>query len=511
MRVARRTFLTSTMASIAAPAVARLAWADAPPTTLKLHHFVSSVSSGHDKFLAPWARKVEADSGGRIRIDIFPSMQLGGAPADLFDQARDGVADIVWAVPSLTPGRFPKIEMFELPFVPARRALVSSKAIEDFAAANLKDEFSEIHPICFSCTDRGLVHANRPVQMIDDIKGLRLHVQTRLAGEAVRVLGAQPVPMPFPQLPLAITQHIIDGCVDPWHVVPPLKLNDLLKTHTDFSDSSLSTTTFVLAMNKAAYERLPRDLKTVLDNNSGQLAAGMAGAMWDVQAAAVADMVVQRGDTIVTLLPEAVAHWRKATEPVVDGWLKAMKEQKVDGGKLLASARVLLAKYTNEPEPQPSQTPAASEQQAVTQPQPEAKAETATMPKADAPPAKPVPATTPSPVAKPAPPPASAPHVATQTPASTPTMRVTTPAPATAPAAPVAKPVPPTPPTVAVAPPAPTHAPPPTAAVAPAAPTTAPPPTVAVVPPAPPSVPAPPIPKLVPAAASPPKTLDIPL
>src|ERR1700730_9535056 len=196
MRVARRTFLASTMAAVAAPAVIRLSWADAPQFTLKLQHAFSSVSSGHDKFLAPWARKVEADSGGRIRIDIFPSMQLGGRPVQLFDQARDGFADIAWAAPSNTPGRFPKIEVFELPFVPSRRALVSSKAVEDFAEAELKDEFREVHPICFSCPDRGVVHANRAVRTIEDIKGLRLHVQTRFAGDAVRALGGRAVPMP---------------------------------------------------------------------------------------------------------------------------------------------------------------------------------------------------------------------------------------------------------------------------------------------------------------------------
>ena len=90
---------------------------------------------------------------------------------------------------------------------------------------------------------------------------------------------------------------------------------------------SLSSRTYVLAMNKDAYDRLPRDLKTVLDANSNALAAGMAGAMWDLQAAAVAENVAERGDVIVTLLPEAVAHWRRETEPVVTAWLKDMKEQ----------------------------------------------------------------------------------------------------------------------------------------------------------------------------------------
>ncbi len=496
MRVARRTFLATTMASVAAPAVMRIALADAPQFSFKLHHAFSSVSSAHDKFLAPWARQVEAQSGGRIRIDLFPSMQLGGAPTDLFDQARDGVVDLAWAQPCNTPGRFPKIEVFELPFVPSRRALVSSKAIQDYANANLADEFREVHPICFSCSDRGVLHTNRPVHTIEEIRDLRLHVQTRFAVEAVHWLGAIAVPMPSAQLPLAIAQHVVDGGIDPWNIVPTFKLNDLLKTHTEFSDSSLSTTTFVLAMNKATYDKLPRDLKTVIDNNSGQPAASIAGAMWDVQAAAVVDMVGGRGDPITTLLPEAVARWRKATEPVIEAWLKDMKEHKVDGGKLLANARALLAKYVNEPEPQPSQMARAPQQPD------EAKADTTTPPKVEATSSTPA-SSTPTP-----PKPAVKPTVSATTPATqptpTPTATAPSPAPAVKPAAPVAQPAPAT---ASVTPaPSPAPAAPPVAAPAqtpPPAPVASPPPAAA---PTPPVAAAP-----VPVHPPPPKTLDIPL
>ena len=306
MASSRRNFLASTVASLAAPAFVRAARGAAPYVTLKLHHALSSVSCAHANFLVPWARNVEAQSGGRIRIDIFPSMQLGGQPAELFDQARDRVADIVWAMPSKTPGRFPKIELFELPFVPPRRALVSSKAVEDFSAEYLKDEFGEVHPICFSCADRGILHAHRPIETVAEIKGLRLDVRTRFAGEAVQALDGRAVPVPSGQLPLAITRRVVDGCIIPWDMVPALKLDDFLKAHTDFADYSLSTTTYVLAMNKTAYQNLPADLQKVIDGNSGQLAASMAGAMWDLQANAVADTVSQRGDRLVTLAPEAV-------------------------------------------------------------------------------------------------------------------------------------------------------------------------------------------------------------
>ena len=403
MRVARRSFLASIIGcAAAAPALLpRRVQADAPQLTLKMHHSFSSVSGVHDRFLVPWARKVEADSGGHIRIDIYPSMQLGGAPAQLFDQARDGLADIVWTVPSHTPGRFPKIEAFELPFVPASRALVSSKAIEDYAAANLADEFREVRPLCFSCRDRAVVHATRTLQGFEELRGLKLHVPNRLADEAVRALGGQAVAMPISQVLLALSGRVINGCLDPWDAAPGLKLYDVLKAHTDFADAALSTTAFVLAMNRGAYDRLPRPLKSVIDANSGQPAAGMAGAMWDVEAAGAVALARERGDAVTVLPPKEVLRWRRATEPVIAAWLKQMKERRIDGDKLLADIRELLEKYAGEPEPQPPPRPSpqpAPEQKVVAQPQPrpEAKVEP---PKAAAPAPAATPAAKPPPAA----------------------------------------------------------------------------------------------------------------
>jgi TRAP-type C4-dicarboxylate transport system substrate-binding protein len=391
MAVGRRVILASAAASLAAPALLRMARADTSPAhvALKLHHAFSSVSCLHTDFLAPWARRIGEQSGGAIRIDIYPSMALGGQPAALFDQARDGVADIVWAMPSKTPGRFPKIELFELPFVPPRRALVGSKAIEDFAAEHLMDEFREIHPICFACSDRGILHASRPIRTVAEVKGLRFDVRTRFAAAAIALLGGRPVPTPSAQLPLAITRHVVDGCILPWDMVPALKLDDLTKAHTDFADDTLSTTTAVLAMNKTAYEKLSPDLKKVIDDNSGQVAASMAGTMWDLKAKAVSDAVSQSGDLIVTLDPDAVTRWRKATQPVIDAWRKDMKTRKTDGDKLLASARELFVKYANVPVPQPPAPPKPPVTEAKVEPAPPAKTDS------------PVPA--PQPVAKPIP------------------------------------------------------------------------------------------------------------
>jgi hypothetical protein len=307
----------------------------------------------------------------------------------------------------------------------------------------------------------------------------------------MRVLGARPVVMPSAQLPAAITEHVVDGCLDPWHLVPPLRLNDLLRFHTEFSDRSPSARTYVLAMNKASFDRLPRELKSVIDSNSGQVAAAMAGAMWDQQAAAVANMVVERGDLIVTLLPEAVARWRKATEPVIDTWRKEIKEQKIEGAKLIAAANALLTKYTNEPVPQSVQASPPTQQQAVAQPpQPQAPANAA-----------------PKPASNPTSPPASAGPSAGQPvrsavrPAAAPQPAQPQPPAQAATAAPVslAPPSPAAPP--AAAPPTAT-APPAAAAPGPSPPAPAAQPSLAV-------APAPPAPSPMPKPI--PKALDIPL
>jgi TRAP-type transport system periplasmic protein len=348
MKPTRRHFLSLVGAGVAAPALLREGYAQAPQVTLRMHHFLPPVSNGHAKFLAPWAQKVQQESGGRIKVDIFPAMQLGGTPPQLYDQARDGVVDLVWTLPGNTPGRFPVSETFELPFVPHRKAVVNSLAFQEFANAFMKDEFKEVHPICFWTHDHGLVHANKPVKTLEDMKGLKLRFPTRLAGEALRSLGVNAIGMPIPQVPESLAQRVIDGTVVPWEVVPSIKVHELVKNHTEIPGSpTFYVATFILAMNKAKYESLPADLKAVVDANSGQAAAAVAGKVWDEQAVVVSDMVKKRGNTIITLTEDEAARWRKATDPVVETWMKTTKERGLDGQKLLDGARAAIKKHEN--------------------------------------------------------------------------------------------------------------------------------------------------------------------
>ncbi len=345
MTINRRTLLAQSGAMVAAPFIVTSARAQAQ-VTLKLHHFLPPVSNGHAKMLAPWAKKVEADSQGRIKIDIYPSMQLGGTPPQLYDQARDGVVDIVWTLPGSTPGRFPTTEVFELPFICAEKGLVNAKASQEFANTYLKDEVKDVKLLSYWAHDAGHLHTNKQVKTLEDMKGMKLRNPTRLAGEALKALGAVSVGMPVPQVPESLAQRVIDGAVVPWEVVPAVKVHELVKFHTEIKGSpTLYAASFFLAMNKAKYESLPADLQAVIDRNSGLAFAEMAGKMWDDEAVRVRDMVAKRGNTITPLADDEKARWIKATEPVQAAWIEQMKAKNIDGAKMIEAARALVAKH----------------------------------------------------------------------------------------------------------------------------------------------------------------------
>ena len=76
----------------------------AQQVTLKLHHFVPAQSNQQKYWFEPWAKKLEQESGGRLKVEIYPSMQLGGKQPQLYDQVKDGVVDIAWTVIRHHPG-----------------------------------------------------------------------------------------------------------------------------------------------------------------------------------------------------------------------------------------------------------------------------------------------------------------------------------------------------------------------------------------------------------------------
>jgi TRAP-type C4-dicarboxylate transport system substrate-binding protein len=248
--------------------------------TLKFHTFMAPQSNVWRSMLVPWMEKVEKDSGGRIQFEKYPSMQLGGTPLQLYDQARDGVVDVVWTLAGNTPGRFPRVEVFELPFM-MTSAEATSRAYWEYTQTCASGEFKDTQLLAVNVHGPGMFHSrDKQIRNVGDLKGMKVRGPTRAVTRMLGALGATPVGMPLPQIPDALSKGVVDAVVIPWEVTTAVKVDELAKFHTEFDPAAggLYTTAFVVAMNKAKYDSLPADLKRIIDQNSGIDASGLLGA-----------------------------------------------------------------------------------------------------------------------------------------------------------------------------------------------------------------------------------------
>lgn len=340
----RRSILKMTAAAVLA-SLALAAPALAQDVTLKLHQFLPAQANVPKLILDVWADNVERDSGGRIKVDRFPSMQLGGTPPELIDQAIDGIADVVWTVVGYTPGRFPSTEVFELPFM-VSDARAASSAYWQMFERHMKDgEFADVHILGTWVHGPGMFHINRPVQHPADLQGMKIRGGSRMVNQLLELVGATPVGMPVPAISESLSKGVIDGATIPWEVTPALKVSELVHNHTEFEGPGLYTLTFVLAMNKAVYDGLPDDLKAVIDKNSGldfSIFAGGTQADADGPARQVA---VGLGNGIVTIPASETAEWRTLVEPIYANWVAEMQGKGIDGQALIDEARSLMDAY----------------------------------------------------------------------------------------------------------------------------------------------------------------------
>jgi len=313
--------------------------------TLRLHQMLPQQATIPARALIPWAQKVERESGGRIKVQLFHAMQLGGTPPQLFDQAKDGVVDLTWTVLGYTPGRFNKSEVFELPFM-SGSAELSSRAFWEYAEKYAADEFKDVKLIALHTHGPGLFHTKTPVTGLESLRGMKVRGGSRVISNMLTKLGATPVGMPVPAVTDALSKGVIDGTTIPWEVTPSLKVTELVKNHTTFAGKEgLYTQTFAFSMNKASYDKLPADLKKVIDANAGIETSAFFGKAMDDGDKVGREIAVKAGNNIVALDVAETQRWRRTASTVETDWVNEMKGKNIDGAKLVAEARALIAKY----------------------------------------------------------------------------------------------------------------------------------------------------------------------
>ena len=343
--IQRRTLLKSTAAvALGAPALSGLAQ---QAVTLKFHTFMAPQSNVWLTMHKPWMEKVEKESGGRIKFEAYPAMQLGGTPVQLYDQAKDGVVDIVWTLPANTAGRFPRIEVFELPFI-MNNAEATSKAYWEYTQTMAPDEFKDVQVLALHVHGPGMFHTkDKLIKHPDDLKGMKLRGPTRQITKMLGYIGATPVGMPLPQIPDALSKGTIEGCVIPWEVVPSVKVHELTKFHSEFEPAggALYTTTFVMGMNKAKYNSLAQDLKKIIDNNSGMATSGWLGKVQQGNDPNGRKAAEDRKNTIYTIPAADAQEFKRKSRLVEVEWVEDMNKRGHDGKKLLETARALIEKH----------------------------------------------------------------------------------------------------------------------------------------------------------------------
>ncbi len=315
--------------------------------TLKFHTFMAPMSNVWLTMHKPWMDKVEKDSGGRIKFEAYPAMQLGGTPVQLYDQARDGVVDIVWTLPGNTAGRFPRIEVFELPFM-MNNAEATSKAYWEYFQTQAADEFKETQVIALHVHGPGMFHSvNKPIKSAADLKGMKVRGPTRQVTKMLGAVGATPVGMPLPQIPDALSKGTVEACVIPWEVVPSVKVHELTKFHSEFpaTGPALYTTTFVMAMNKSKYESLAPDLKKIIDANSGMGASAWLGKTQQGNDPNGRKAAADRGNTIYTFSAAEAQEFVKLSSSIDEEWIADMDKRGFKGKQLIDAAKALIAKH----------------------------------------------------------------------------------------------------------------------------------------------------------------------
>lgn len=341
----KRNFIKTAIAGlVTAAAISGSAYAQ--EVTLRLHQFLPPPATVPAKILKPWATAVEEASGGRIKIEHFDAMSLGGRPPELMDQARDGVVDLSMTVVGYTPGRFPRTEVFELPFIMTNPVATASAYWEMVETDWQSNEYKDVKVLGAWVHGPGVVHSKDGVNSLEDMKGLTVRGPTRIINDMLSELGAEPVGMPLPAIPEALSKGVVKGTVIPWEVTPAIRLSELVDNHTEFSgDEALYAATIVLVMNKAKYDALPDDLKAVIDEASGaKLSQFATQVMWDEDAPA-RKIAEAAGNTIIELDEAEVARWKAAAEPVISRWIAEMDGKGIDGAALIEQAKALIKKH----------------------------------------------------------------------------------------------------------------------------------------------------------------------
>lgn len=342
-----KSFKTFAGIAMAIASLAAVNSVHAQEVTLKFQHIWPAAGATPVQTIQPWCNKIATESSNKMKCQIFASMSAGGTPPQLVDRVKDGVDDLVITLPGYTAGRFPSLEVFELPFMTGQ-AEAASKAVWEYAQKYSVKEFPGTKVLAAWVHDEGYIHvAGKQVKTMADLKGMKIRSPHRSGLKMLNALGASPIAMSIFGVQDAIGKGTLDGAMVPWEAASDFRISDVAKftTETPQSRPAMYTAVLVFLMNQAKYDALPADLKKVIDNNSGAQLSGTFGKRWDDSLEPAKKAMIAKGSQVYVLPAAEVDQWMKMVEPVAGEWITDMEKRNLPAKAMMTDAKALLAKY----------------------------------------------------------------------------------------------------------------------------------------------------------------------
>lgn len=324
-----------TMGAVAVSGLApRIASAQA--TLLKYGWMGPASEPTYVKSMAPFGAAITADSGGTLKVDMYPGGTLGKDPSGQIKYVMDGVLDIAYIIPSYTPGRFPDNGLFELPGL-YRTASEASLALWRMYQKGLLRGYEELEVLQLATTFPNLIHTREPVKSLEDLAGKKLRVSGPTAADTVRALGAVPVGFPVNQAAESISRGVVDGTVQDWNTYAAFRLGDVAKHHLDVP---LGQAPMLVAMTKARFNALPEAGKAAIRKNGYEKLVREVGGLHDqVTQDWRKRVTTEPGHVLTKIEGPQLAAFDAKVKPVIDDWVSKHPR----GKELLAAVQQELA------------------------------------------------------------------------------------------------------------------------------------------------------------------------
>lgn len=267
-------------------------------TTLRFSHLWPASAVMHTDAFVPWAKKIEEESGGKLKVEIYPSATLS-KPDATYDAVAKGTVDLGVQVQGYINGRFPLTQIAELPGLSSSAGQMSCMLQKLYDDGVVSSEYEDTHLLFMIGSEPSTLHTvDKPIRTPDDMKGMRIRRPSAIGGDIIEAAGGAPVGLPATDLYTSLQRGVVDGMAFPWSPTGSFKLTDVVNTHTNmpFYSSALMVT-----MNKDVYANLPEDLQKVIDKNSGKVMADITANVFDTEAAKYSGEARARGDVMIDI------------------------------------------------------------------------------------------------------------------------------------------------------------------------------------------------------------------